>query len=66
MALEDIVVPRCKPSQGAQVIALAVVGLVCGTIVATIVGSARLQVMCGLLTLVCCICIAGFNEVKRR
>lgn len=66
MALEDIVVPRCKPPRGAQVIALAVVGLACGTIVATIVGNAKVQIMCGLLTMISCMFIAGLTEVNRR
>jgi len=66
MALEDIKVPRCNPSAATQVVALAVVCLTCGTIVATIVGDTRVQVTCGLLTLIICLVIAGFNEVKKR
>ena len=66
MTLKDIVVPRCKPSLGGQVVALGVVGLMCGTIIATIVGNAKMQVVCGMVTLICCICIAGLNDVARR
>ncbi len=66
MALEDIKVPRCNPSAVTQVIALGVVSLTCGTIVATIVGDTRVQVTCGLLTLIVCLVIAGLTEVKRR